>query len=283
MIQNKDSYIKEIESCGILANDRYAQSKIANYMNHLIHDTTYRRNTIIHRVSEVAADYYRYMPVDIVSNELLSCYNRLSRLPQKKTKAEKPKPPIILYNSEMEVISAIDGEKAQRLALAMLILHKHLGLYKVGDSIRCHQYKAMAKSDIFRLAGLGNISGTNKLSLIQELSDAGFISLTVRTNNSWKHHPDWLSFTGYKINFNANLKADLSDETPFIEVKSLDDINLYLRLWKNDKSIILCSDCGTPIERTSNSRKRCKTCAEAHRNEKQKCKNMQIENPANAL
>lgn len=283
MVLNKDGYIKEIESCGIRANDRYAQSKIRNYMNHLIHDTTYRRNTIIHRVSEVAADYYRYMPVDIVSNELLSCYNQLSRLPQKKNKAEKPKLPIILYRSEMEIISAIDGEKAQRLALAMLILHKHLGLYKVGDLVKCHQYKAMAKADIFRLAGLDNLSGTMKSNLMQQLSDMGVISVTVRTNNSWKHHPDWLSFTGYKLNFNVNLKADLSDETPFIEVKSLDDISLYLRLWNGDKNIILCSDCGTPIERTSNSRKRCKTCAEARRNEKQKCKNMQIENPANAL
>lgn len=280
---NKDSYIKEIESCGILANDRYAQSKISNYMNHLIHDTQYRRNTIIHKVSEVAADYYRYMPVDIISNELLSCYNRLSCLPQKETKAEKSKLPIILYRSEMEIISAIDGEKAQRLALAMLILHKRLGLYKVGDLVKCHQYKAMAKADIFRLAGLDNLSGTNKLNLIQELSDAGFITLTVRTNNSWKHHPDWLSFAGYKVNFNANLKANLNDEQAFIEVKDLSDISLYIRLWRGDKNIILCSDCGTPIERTSNSRKRCRTCAEARRNEKQKCKKMQIENPANAL
>ena len=279
----KDSYIKQIEDGGILANDRYAQSKIRNYMNHLIHDTTYRRNTIIHRVSEVAADYYRYMPVDIINNELLLCYNRLSRLPQKKTKAEKSKLPIILYHSEMEIISAIDGEKAQRLALAMLVLHKHLGLYKVGDSIRCHEYKAIQKSDLFHLAGLDNISGTMKSNLMQQLSDMGVISMTVRTNNSWKHHPDWLSFTGYKVNFNANLKADLSDEQAFIEVKDLSDISLYLRLWRGDKNIILCSDCGTPIERTSNSRKRCKMCAEARRNEKQKCKKTQIEIPANAL
>lgn len=256
LIFEPEKYIKELTKQGINAADPYAIQKIKMYVNYLITNTKYRKNQIIKKVKNLGKDYFNGLSEEIVDNELNKIFNAL------KSKSENKFIPqsIKLYHSEMKLISELKEDKLMRLAFASLVIHKFLSSYLDGDEVKHHNSINVNKADIFRVAKLNNVSGTTKNKLLKKLCDKNFINFKVKTNNAFKFHSNWLAITLMTVPFNVDI-SETKDEIYEI-VSNFDDVMLYLDLFLGKADIIRCIDCQTPIEKTSNAKQLCVSCAE---------------------
>ena len=278
IIFDNDKFLKDIQHNGISATDQMAVHKMEFYIRDLIYNSTYRKNKIIQKIKDAAKDYFSGLPDEIVDHEVEVLYENAK---SKECKNEKKKI-LTLYKSEMQIIEELENDRLQRLAFAALVVHKFLGQYFINDDDERY-YKSVkaSKADIFRIAKMSDTSGKSKQQLLKKLHDRGLIELWVKTNGANKFCNKWIGFEILTVKFNADLKADKSDEEVYMRITNYDDVLLYLRYWLHDSSVGLCADCGCPIEITANAKHLCSDCAEKRKKVSDSRRYMQAKNSEN--
>lgn len=259
IIFDKDKYITQIKENGIGATDPYAKQKIQAVIQDFIANTTYKRNVILKKVKSIAKDYFNGLPDSIVAEELKEIFDTTK---EKISDGiyENEKKIVTLYESEMRIIKDIQDDKLQRLAFSALVLHKYTGQYMEDGEIRYHGAVKVCDSDIFRIAHLDNVSGTTRNKLWMQLADKGLAKYYVKTNSAFRFNPSWIAIPLYTMPFNVDIARDEVDRTEFMKITNYDDIILYLRYYLGDSDVVLCSDCGCPVERERGKRF-CGDCA----------------------
>ena len=263
LIFDYEKFVKDIKESGITNTDVNAKMKIRCVMEDMIANTTYSKGKIIEKVKSIAENYFHGLPDDIVEKELELLYDYAKAEDNNAAMKKHEKKIISLYDSEMRTITELKDDKLMRLAFAAMIVHKFLGLHKDTNGIeKCYKSVNLCKSDIYRIAGLTNISGTTKNKLWKVLRDKGLIQYMITTNKTWKYNKRDITKRSFSIPFIVELQTDSHDEQLFKRVTNYDDVMLYLRYWLKADDFITCADCGCPIERKGNARKYCFDCAD---------------------
>lgn len=264
IILDEEKYIEEIKSCGIGATDPYATQKLKAVMNDFVLNSSYKKGKIVEKVKAIAEDYFHGLPDEIIAeqlNELYKSAKEYAKLPE----YGREKKILNLYKSEMEAIAALESENLQRLAFAMLVMHKFTAQYNDGCSIRYHKSVRACKSDIYRIAGLKSVSGTNRTKLWSKLAKKGMVKYFAEVNDAFRFKPSWLAMTLFTVPFNVDIKNERENEEIWMQITNYDDVMLYWRYFtrrqREDWNVVLCSDCGCPIEKTSNNNFLCSDCA----------------------
>lgn len=274
VIFDNDKYLENIKKEGIGATDIYARKKMQLVMSDLVQNSTYKRNKILEKVKTVATEYFHGLPDDLVNAELADMYERIREKVLSNYKVFPEKKIITLYEKEMEMIAELKDEKLMSLAFGALVLHKFCGQY-IDDTGIVRNGKAVyeCNADIFRVAHLNGVSGTNRNKMLKELSDRGYIRYFVETNSAYRFTPDWIANTKFTVPFNVDIAENNENEKVFMQVTNYDDVFLYWRYFMNDEKVILCEDCGCPIEKTAGAKALCSECAaERTRENKRKYK-----------
>ncbi len=270
IIFDNDKYISDIKENGIGATDPHAKQKIQDVIKDFIANSTYKRSAILKKVKTIAADYFNGLPDDIVSEELKELFDIAKEKLNRATTEDKKKE-IILYESEMQVISNIEDEKLRQLAFSALVVHKFLGQHEDDEEIKCHGAVKVCDSDIFRIAHLDNVSGATRNKLWKQLVDLGYIKCFVKTNSAFRFNPSWIAIPLYQVTFNVDISRECTDNVEYMRVTNYDDVMLYLRYYLNDSNVTLCAECGCPIERVQ-GKKYCSSCASRRKKESDKAR-----------
>lgn len=262
IIFDKDKYLKDIKENGIGATDQCAKQKIRYVIEDFILNSSYRKNKIVEKVKEIAREYFTGLPDEIVSSEIETMYDESKAVVcDDEARSEHNTKTIHLYVSEMETIAKIKDEQLMRLAFATLILHKYCGQFSVNGVEKYHPSVRNCDADIYRVAELNDVSGTKKNKMWKQLADMGLVKFYVKTNTAFKFNPEWIAMTLFTVPFNVDLKEDKTGEEIYMDVTNYDDLMIYLKHYKGQRNLIRCTDCGTPIERTGNSKCLCVKCA----------------------
>lgn len=266
VIFEKTKYLKNIKENGINANDIYAKQKLRFLIEDYMLNTTYMKNKIICFVKQIAKDYFSGLPDDLIEKEIEAIYdNTKPRLNENLLIEEHSNKTIRLYKSEMQIIKNLKDRQLMNLAYATLILHKFLGQYFSGSYENYYTSVALCDADIYRVAGLEHISGQKKNQLWQKLVELDLVRFYVKTNNAFKFNPEWLALNVFSVPFNVNLKEDKSNEEVYATITNYDNILIYLEYYLGNKNLIVCSDCGYPIFKSSNAKCLCENCADLHK------------------
>ena len=261
-------YIKDIKQNGIGATDIRANTKINDVLTDLIFNTTYKKGRIINKVKEIASDYYRGLPEQIILEKLSTSYDAIKANGKDIAKGEKKI--LTLYKSEMEIISSLENDKLQRLAFALLVSFKYHSYHRVlGGEIKYYKTKVDFLSDAYALADFKKVSGTTRNKLLYELNNRGLVYYWKKDNETYKYQPldsdrtRWIAFNNMSIPFCVEAKGTQDTEEVFMQMTNYDDIMLYLRYYQGDEDVTTCECCGTPILKSGNAKRYCSDCADA--------------------
>ena len=261
-------YIKDIKKNGIGATDIRANTKINDVLTDLIFNTTYKKGRIINKVKEIASDYYRGLPEQIILEKLSTSYDAIKANGKDIAKGEKKI--LTLYKSEMEIISSLENDKLQRLAFALLVSFKYHSYHRVlGGEIKYYKTKVDFLSDAYTLADFKKVSGTTRNKLLYELNNRGLVYYWKKDNETYKYQPldsdrtRWIAFNNMSIPFCVEAKGTQDTEEVFMQMTNYDDIMLYLRYYQGDTDVTACECCGTPILKSGNAKRYCSDCADA--------------------
>ena len=271
IIFENEKYLQEIKKNGIGATDQYAKFKIHYLVEDFVFNTTYRKNKIIEIVKELAKEYFKGLPDELIEKELEEFYDSTKAKLNGVTGEHKNKV-ITLYRSEMETIENLQDDRLMKLAFAALVLHKFCAQYTINGKERYYTSVNACEADIYRIANFSNVSGTKRKQLWKELADRGLIHYFVKTNTAWRFHPNWTAMTLFTVPFNVDLKEDKSGEKIYKTITNYDDVLLYLRFWLKDENVIECADCGCPIIKTGNAKCVCSNCADNRRKSSDKAR-----------
>lgn len=275
IILDDDKYLEDIKRYGIGATDIYATKKLQVLIDDFVKNTSYKKGKIIDKVKTIAADYFSGLPDNIIEKQLEDMY-LISKKNMRSNNINNPKKIVNLYKSEMETIASLETENLQRLAFAMLVFHKFTAQYYDGNLIKYHKRVIACKSDIYRVAGLDNVSGTAKNKMWVKLAEKGLVKHFAKTNNSFMFNPTWIAMTLFTVPFNRDIMPENESEELWMQITNYDDVMLYWRYYtrnqRKDWNVVLCTDCGCPIEKTSNNHFLCRDCSKKRKqsNDKQR-------------
>ena len=111
IIFDYEKYIKQIKKDGIGATDIRANEKIDTILMDMIFNTTYKKGKIINKVKDIADDYYKGLPENLILDELSEAYDSIKESGKNTITDEKKV--LTLYKSEMEQIVSLPDEKLQ--------------------------------------------------------------------------------------------------------------------------------------------------------------------------
>lgn len=275
IILDVDKYLEDIKRDGIGATDIYATQKLQVLIDDFVKNTSYKKGKIIDKVKTIAADYFSGLPDDIIEEQLENMY-LISKENMRSNNMNNQKKIVNLYKSEMETIASLETENLQRLAFAMLVLHKFTAQYYDGNLIKYHKSVKACKSDIYRVAGLDNVSGTAKNKMWVKLAEKGLVKYFAETNDAFRFKPSWIAMTLFTVPFNRDIMPENESEELWMQITNYDDVMLYWRYYtrnqRKDWNVVLCTDCGCPIEKTSNNHFLCRDCSKKRKqsNDKQR-------------
>ena len=256
---DRENYIRQIKEDGIGANDKYAKCKITDLMIDMI-QKKYGKSKIFNKVCEIADDYFADLPEDeitnLLENKYFDAFQKAKHMDSSKDAEIKS---IRLYESEMRIIEKLADEKLMRLAFTLLVYSKYFREYDYQGIPYVRNWINAKDAEIYADAQFGGVSGTTRNKLWHQLIQAGLVDVDCREGC------DGFYESVFRVNFRAEDKEDFKDEKLFIEMKKYDDIQLYLRFWLKDKKVILCKNCGCPIERRERATKLCPECKRKRR------------------
>lgn len=270
IIFDKAKFVDDIITDGIGATDKDARYKISLLFDYFLSETEYRKSVIVSKVKEIASDYFDGLPDDIVEKELSLFYSAAKEKKDKGIVTKEESKTITLYHSEMQTIKALEDDKLMRLAFAALIMHKFCGQYVLNGEPNYYTNVKACTADIYRIAGLSSLSAQKKLNLWQDLAKRGLIRFGISTNHAWRFNPDWITIKVYTCLFNADLKDNSDKNSVYMRISNYDNLLLILDYYLGRKSeneygevqeIILCSECGIPIIKTTGNKCYCSRCA----------------------
>lgn len=249
--------IEDIKKNGITANDKTGNYKLKMLTQYFLSNTSYSEKGIIDRVKKIASDYYKGLGDSFRESDI----KRIIETVKQKAVSINPKKTITLYKSEMETISAIKDENMQRIMFSALVCFKHESQHEENGKIVYFNSVQECKSDIYRYADIPNVSGSNRNIMMKKLSDMGLIKFFVLKNKDHKwNQTSWVAMTRYTVPFCVDIIPDKSKEKKWMDVTNYEDILLYWRLYKQDKDVTVCQNCGCPIIR-GKSKRYCSDCA----------------------
>lgn len=258
MISFDDSkMIEDIKKNGITANDKTGNYKLKMITQYFLSNTSYSEKGIIDRVKKIASDYYKGLGDSFRESDI----KRIIETVKQKAVSINPKKTITLYESEMERIAAIKDENMQRIMFSALVCFKHESQHEENGKIVYFNSIQECKADIYRYADIPNVSGSNRNIMMKKLSDMGLIKFFVLKNKDHKwNQTSWVAMTRYTVPFCVDIIPDKSKEKKWMDVTNYEDILLYWRLYKQDKDVTVCQNCGCPIIR-GKSKRYCSDCA----------------------
>ena len=275
IIFDKCKYVTDIMRHGINENDSRANSKLFLVAKYLIEETTYKPCVIKRNLKKYSEKYFNGLSEDVIDKEIENIYNKAKNshvIEEEKNGMDNededsdvdidwvdavnyfaPKH-INLYEEEMRKISELE-DKVQELAFAFLVVNKYQG----------YKWTYECNSEIYKIChwdkkGNGKNQST-KDSLIHKLVDNGIIRFYCNTNSAYRYNKSWIAKTSFTVLINEDNFAEKEHSKLWKTITNYDDVLLYWRLYKGDPTVGLCEKCGTPIEKTSNSKKYCSNCA----------------------
>ena len=267
IIFDYDKYLKQIKKDGIGATDTRANEKIDMLLTDMIFNTTYKKGKIINKVKDIADDYYKGLPENIILNELSEAYETIKE--NGKNTITDEKKVLTLYKSEMEKIVSLPDEKMQRLAFASLVAFKYHSYHLVFDKVEYCKMIASRLSDIYALADFDGVSGTTRNKMLHDLVTCGMLYYGVKKNPTYKYQSlddinrkRWIAFNTMSIPYCVEVNGIQDTEEIYMQMKNYDDVQLYLRLYKGDADVTTCECCGSPILKSGNAKRLCSDCAE---------------------
>ncbi|MBR1374096.1 hypothetical protein IJ556_06570 [bacterium] len=264
-ILNQQNYFEDIERNGVSATDKNAERKIKDYLINLVVNTQYRKSKIIEMTKAIAKDYYSALPAEIVKKQLEALYESVKNSNPTKSNNKT----ITLYESEMQTIADLKDDRLMKIAFAALILHKFKGYYNVEGEHHCHRAISACDADVFKLADIPSISSVTKDRLWNQLCKKGLVKFFVNTNLAYRFNRDWLAIPMMSVLFNVDLKQDKTNERIFGRIENYDNLLLWLKLWNErnikHKTLVRCSECGSPIPKTKKTVRLCERCAGKHK------------------
>ena len=258
-------YIKKIKKDGIGATDIRANEKIDTILNDMIFNTSYKKGKIINKVKDIADDYYKGLPENLILDELSEAYDTI-KASGKNTMTDEKKT-LILYKSEMEKIVSLPDEKLQRLAFASLVAFKYHSYHRVFDQVEYRKMISSCLPDIYELADFDGVSGTKRNEMLHDLVTRGMLYYGVKKNPTYKYQgfddvdrKRWIAFNTMSIPYCVEVKGTQDTEEIFMQMNNYDDVQLYLRYYKGDADVTTCECCGTPILKSGNAKRLCSDC-----------------------
>lgn len=250
--------IENMKKNGIAANDKTGNFKLKLIMQYFMTETKYSPRGIMNQIKRIAQDYYRGIPDAVTEKNLEEIrQNVLAKelvISDKKT--------ITLYESEMKVIAGIEDENMQRMLFSALICFKHKSQHEQdGETKYFYSVQEDFKADIFRYADIPNVSGVNRNAMLNKLSEMGLLKVFMQTNKNYKwNQTAWISMVRITVPFCVDILPDKTKEKKWMDITNYEDIQLYLRLYKNDPQVTTCKNCGCPIIR-ERAKQFCGDCA----------------------
>lgn len=258
--------IDEIRKNGIKSNDKMANLKLKLIAQYYIDNTTYSEKEIIKRVIKIANEYYDGLSENFAHDDVK---NIIKSVKEKRIEL-KDKKIITLYKSEMETISQIKDKNLKKIAFTTLVCFKHESQHMQAGKVEYYKSVKDCKTDIYRYADLGNVSGKNRTLLMNRMSDAGLINYFLIENKEHKwNQASWVAMTRFTVPFCVDIMPDKTNEEKWMDITNYDDILLYLRLYEGDKQVTICQNCGAPIVKKK-AKRYCSDCATAMKKESDK-------------